>query len=114
VLLTPRTYIARNVNYCSAIGVHRRLYQADTEIILAAEPTLFKGGVLTWRNVFTGRARDIPNVSLLLWSTPRIANNALAKPLQEAGIETRLAGDCVAPRNLLCAIHEGEAAAMAI
>ena len=26
----------------------------------------------------------------------------------------RLVGDCVAPRNLLCAIHEGEAAAMAI
>ena len=29
VLLTPRTQIARNVNYCSAIGIHRRLYQAD-------------------------------------------------------------------------------------
>jgi dimethylglycine catabolism A len=114
VLLTPRTSIARNVNYCSAIGIHRRLYQADTEIIIAAEPICFEGGVLTWRNVFTGRARDIPNVSLLLWSTPRIANDALAKPLQQAGTETRLVGDCVAPRNLLCAIHEGEAAAMAI
>jgi 2,4-dienoyl-CoA reductase-like NADH-dependent reductase (Old Yellow Enzyme family) len=114
VLLTPRTHIARNVNYCSAIGIHRRLYQADAEIIIAAEPILFKGGVLTWRNVFTGRARDIADVSLFLWSTPRIANDALAKPLQRAAIETRLAGDCLAPRNLLCAIHEGEAAAMAI
>jgi dimethylglycine catabolism A len=114
VLLTPRTHIARNVNYCSAIGIHRRLYKADTEIITAAEPILFEGGVLTWRNVFTGRPRDIPNVGLLLWSTPRIVDDALAKPLQLAGIETRLVGDCVAPRNLLCAIHEGEAAAMAI
>ena len=114
VLLTPRTYIARNVNYCSAIGVHRRLYQADAEIIIAAEPISFKSGVLTWRNVFTGRAREIANVSLLLWSTPRIANDALENPLRRAGIETRLAGDCVAPRNLLCAIHDGEAAAMAI
>jgi dimethylglycine catabolism A len=114
VILTPRTHIARNVNYCSAIGIHRRLYQADAEIIIAAEPILFEGGVLTWRNVFTGRARDIPNVGLLLWSTPRIADDALAKPLQQAGIETHLAGDCVAPRNLLCAIHEGEAAGMAI
>jgi dimethylglycine catabolism A len=114
VLLTPRTHIARNVNYCSSIGIHRRLYQADTEIIIAAEPILFEGGMLTWRNVFTGRARDIPNVDLLLWSTPRIANDALAEPLQQAGIETRLAGDCVAPRNLFCAIHEGETAAMAI
>ena len=38
VLLTPRTQIARNVNYCSAIGIHRRLYQADAEIVVAAEP----------------------------------------------------------------------------
>jgi dimethylglycine catabolism A len=114
VLLTPRTHIARNVNYCSAIGVHRRLYQADTEIIIAGEPILYEGGKLIWRNVFTGRVRDIENVSLLLWSTPRVANDALAQPLQTAGIETRLVGDCVAPRNLLCAIHEGEAAAMVI
>jgi dimethylglycine catabolism A len=114
VLLTPRTSIACNVNYCSAIGIHRRLYHADTQIIVAAEPIGFEGDVLTWRNVFTGRARDIPNVSLLLWSTPRIANDALAKPLQLTGIETYLVGDCVAPRNLLCAIHEGEGAAMTI
>jgi 2,4-dienoyl-CoA reductase-like NADH-dependent reductase (Old Yellow Enzyme family) len=114
VLLTPRTQIARNVNYCSAIGIHRRLYQADAEIIMAAEPVSLQNGVLTWRNVFTGRTRDIANVGLFLWSTPRIANDALAQPLQRAGVDTRLVGDCVAPRNLICAIHEGEAAAMAI
>jgi len=66
------------------------------------------------RNVFTGREREVANVTLLLWSTLRIVDEALAAPLQQAGIATRLVGDCVAPRNLLCAIHEGEAAAMAI
>jgi hypothetical protein len=70
--------------------------------------------VLTWRNVFTGRTRDVPNVGVFLWSTPRIANDALAGPLQRAGVDTRLVGDCLAPRDLLCAIHEGEAVAMAI
>jgi hypothetical protein len=114
VLLTPRTQIARTVNYCSAIGIHRRLYQADADIIVASEPASFRDGVLTWRNVFTGRRRDIPNVGLFLWSTPRIANDALAHPLRQAGIDTHLVGDCVAPRNLLCAIHEGEAAATAV
>jgi dimethylglycine catabolism A len=114
VLLTPRTHIARNVNYCSAIGVHRRLYHANAEIIMAAEPTSLQGGILTWRNVFTGQVRDIANVGLFLWSTPRIAKDALAQPLRRAGVDTRLIGDCVSPRNLLCAIHEGEAAAMAI
>jgi dimethylglycine catabolism A len=114
VLLTPRTQIARNVNYCSAIGVHRRLYQADAEIIFAAEPVALSNGVLSWRNVFSGRTRDIPGVALFLWSTPRVADDALAEPLRRAGVDIRLVGECMAPRNLLCAIHEGEAAAMAI
>ena len=114
VLLTPRTQIARNVNYCSAIGIHRRLYQADAEIIVAAEPVSFQDGVLTWRNVFTGRVREIADVGVFLWSTPRIANDELAQPLRQAGVDTHLVGDCVAPRNLLCAIHEGEAAATTI
>jgi 2,4-dienoyl-CoA reductase-like NADH-dependent reductase (Old Yellow Enzyme family) len=113
VLLTPRTQIARNVNYCSAIGIHRRLYQADAEIIVAAEPVSCQDGILTWRNVFTGQTRTIANVGLFLWSTPRIANDALAQRLQQVRVNTLLAGDCVAPRNLLCAVHEGEAAAIA-
>jgi hypothetical protein len=114
VLITPRTQIARNVNYCSAIGIHRRLYQADAEIVVAAEPVALRDGVLTWRNVFTGRTREIANVGLFLFATPRIADDALAEPLRRAGVETRLVGDCLAPRDLLCAIHEGEAVAMEI
>jgi len=114
VLLTPRTQIARHVNYCSAIGIHRRLYAAEAEIVMAAEPIALRDGVLTWRNVCTGRTRDITNVGLFLWATPRIADDALAEPLRRAGVETHLVGDCLAPRNLLCAIHEGEAAALEI
>ena len=60
VLLTPRTQLARNVNYCSAIGVHRRLYEANAEIVMAAEPVALRDGVLTWRNVFTGGRRTSP------------------------------------------------------
>jgi hypothetical protein len=114
VLLTPRTQLARNVNYCSAIGVYRRLYEANVDIVTAAEPVKLREGVLTWRNVFTGRTEDIPGVGLFLWSTPRRVDDAIAAPLREAGIDTRLAGDCMAPRNLFCAIHEGEALAMAL
>lgn len=114
VLLTPRTQIAKSVNYCSAIGVHRRLYEAGVEIVLAAELVAMRDRLLTWRNVFTGRTSEIADVQLLVWSTPRIADDAIAAPLREAGVETRLVGDCMAPRNLMCAIHEGEAAALAI
>jgi hypothetical protein len=113
-LLTPRTQIARNVNYCSAIGVYRRLYEANVEIVMAAEPVKFGGNLLTWRNIFTGRLREIENVALFVWSTPRVADDGLAVALEQTGIETRRVGDCMAPRNLFCAIHEGEAAAIAL
>jgi len=114
VLLTPRTQIARQVNYCSAIGIHRRLYVAGVEIVLAAEPVSLSGHVLTWRNVFTDETRRISDVDLLVWSTPRIADDALAEPLRAAGLDVKLVGDCMAPRNLICAIHEGEAAALSL
>lgn len=114
VVLTPRTQLARNVNYCSAIGVHRRLYEANARIVLAAEPVRLSHGVLAWRNVFTGRSGEIPEVALFVWSTPRVADDAIAAPLRAAGVDTRLAGDCAAPRNLFCAIHEGEALALAL
>jgi 2,4-dienoyl-CoA reductase-like NADH-dependent reductase (Old Yellow Enzyme family) len=114
VLLTPRTQIARQVNYVSAIGIHRRLYAAEVDIALAAEPVALRERVLTWRNVFTGRLNEIAEVDLFVWSTPRIADDALAGPLRQAGLDIRLVGDCMAPRNLICAIHEGEAAAMAV
>jgi hypothetical protein len=114
VLLTPRTQLARNVNYCSAIGVHRRLYEANAEIVMAAEPVRLRDRILTCRNVFTGRTRDFEEVELFLWSTPRMVDDAIAAPLRAAGLDTRLAGDCVAPRNLFCAIHEGEAVALAL
>ena len=114
VLLTPRQQLARNVNYCSAIGVHRRLYEANAEIVLSAEPVSLQSGVLVWRNVFTGRLQQIDDVGVFIWSTPRIADDAIATPLRDVCADVRLIGDCMAPRNLLCAVHEGEAAALAL
>jgi hypothetical protein len=114
VLLTPRTQLARNVNYCSALGIYRRLYWAKVEIVLAAEPVRLHENALTYRNVFTDRREEIPDVGLFLWATPRIADDALAAELRQAGVDVRLAGDCMAPRNLFCAIHEGEALALAL
>jgi dimethylglycine catabolism A len=113
-LLTPRTQIARNVNYCSAIGVYRRLYEAKVEIVLAAEPVTLTNNVLAWRNAFTGQVGEIDDVALFVWSTPRLADDTLAAAIEQTGIETRRIGDCMAPRDLFCAIHEGEAAAVSL
>jgi len=106
VLITPRTGIAQAVNYCSALGIHRRLYGLDVDIALASEPLAWRDGVVTIANVFSARERRIDDVATFVHATPRRADDTLLRAL--AGrVEVHGIGDCVAPRNLLIAIHEG-------
>jgi len=107
VLLTPRTQIAQAVNYCSAIGVHRRLRGLGVEIITGARPLAFERGTVRTEDVFTKRVTEIRDVKLLVYATPRRVRDALAGAL--ADLDCRLIGDCMAPRNLMIAIHEGHA-----
>jgi len=113
VLVTPRPEFARGVNYCSAIGVLRRLHGAEVELVPASEVVSRHAGGVTLRNVFTGRLTERTGIDRLLWSSPRQVDTALAAALTAEGIAFEAIGDCVAPRNLLCAIHEGRLAAMA-
>ena len=107
VLLTPRTDIARAVNYCSAIGIHRRLHTLRVEIVTAARPLAYEDGRVCYENVFSKITSDIDDVRTLVYATPRRADDALASVL--ADTKLYLIGDCMAPRNLMIAIHEGHA-----
>jgi len=112
VLMTPRPHIAQGVNYCSAIGVLRRLHGAGVEIVTAGRPLGFRGGGVEWRNVYSGARRTVEGVDLLVYATPRRAADDLAAELE--GLETILVGDCKSPRHLMAAIHEGAAAGEAL
>ena len=106
VLLTPRTQIAQAVNYCSALGVHRRLHGLDVEIVTATEPVEIRDdGEVRCRNVFSGHEGAIEEVDTVVYATPRRVRDALAREL--ADLSPILIGDCLAPRNLSIAIHEG-------
>ena len=106
VLLTPRTGIAQAVNYCSALGVHRRLHGLDIEIVTATEPVEIRDdGTVLCRNVFSGHEGEIEEVDTVVYATPRRVVDDLARKL--ADLSPTLIGDCLAPRNLLIAIHEG-------
>ena len=106
VLLTPRTRIAQAVNYCSALGVHRRLHCLDVEIVTATEPVeIREDGEVRCRNVFSGHEGAIEEVDTVVYATPRRVQDALAREL--ADLSPTLIGDCLAPRNLSIAIHEG-------
>ena len=113
VLVTPRAEFAKGVNYCSQIGVMRRLYQSGVELIPATEVVGRSAEGVRLRNVYSGQEKTLNGVDYLLWSSPRQANVALLSALSEKGVQIRMVGDCVSPRNLTCAIHEGRTIAMA-
>ncbi|MBK1779690.1 FAD-dependent oxidoreductase [Advenella sp. WQ 585] len=114
ILVTPRSEFAKGVNYCSQIGVMRRLYGSGVTLIPATEIVDFKDSAIVLRNVYTGIEQTHENVDYLLWSSPRKANSSLIRELVREGIQATLIGDCMSPRNLLCAIHEGRALAMSL
>ena len=116
-IATPRPNIAADEALVVTQGIDRRMAMLDVEIIPLVEPSgdsALIDGVVTLRNVYSGRLRDVADVALFTYSTPRVPNDALAEPLRKAGIDVRLVGDCFAPRYLLMATAEGHAAGNAI
>jgi 2,4-dienoyl-CoA reductase-like NADH-dependent reductase (Old Yellow Enzyme family)/thioredoxin reductase len=112
VLITPRTRIAQAVNYCSAIGIHRRLRSHGVDIVTGVRPLGFERGIVRYEDVFSKRVTEVGNVQLLVYATPRIVRDEIASSLTD--VDCRLIGDCMAPRNLMIAIHEGHAVGNAL
>jgi dimethylglycine catabolism A len=112
ILVTPRPHFAQAVNYCSAIGVHRRLHGAGVDLIPAMRPSRFGNGRLDLQNVYADRSRTIENVDLLIYVTPR---HVPETEIWEMGdIEVHRVGDCRSPRNLMAAIHGGHLVALGV
>ena len=112
VLLTPRERIAVDVPLVTSLGIYRRLTHLGIEIVPLSEPAAdarLQDGVVSFRNVHTGMVREIDDVALLTYSTPRAADDALAAPLRGQGVDVRTIGDCHAPRTVLAATQEGHA-----
>ena len=107
VLLTPRTQLGRSVAYVGLLGVYRRLYRANVEIVVASLPKRFTARRVVHANAFNGEERTIEEVALFAYVTPRLADDRLAAPLRARGLDVRLAGDAFAPRAMLAAVHEG-------
>ena len=112
VLVTPRTHIAQNVNYCSAIGVHRRLHQARVEIVTGHDLINFQRGTVTVRNVFTDQESEFTAIDEVIYATPRLVIDPLGSKLS-SHVELQRVGDCQSPRHLMAAIQGGHFAGLA-
>jgi hypothetical protein len=116
-VITPREAIAQDTALVTRQGIYRRFHEKRIQIVTCAEPQWserFEDGVFEYANVYNGDAGSISDVAFLAYSSPRAPNAALAAPLRAAGIDVRLAGDCVSPRGVMAATAEGHAAGNAV
>ena len=117
VIVTPRNSIADLASLVARQGIERRLAQKGIDLLFLSEPRWsadIEEGRLDCVNVYSGKRILIDNVSMLTYSSPRAAEDALAKPLRESVGEVRLVGDCRSPRDLLAATADGHAAGNAL
>jgi 2,4-dienoyl-CoA reductase-like NADH-dependent reductase (Old Yellow Enzyme family)/NADPH-dependent 2,4-dienoyl-CoA reductase/sulfur reductase-like enzyme len=116
-IATPRAQIAADEALVVTQGIERRMAMLGVNVIPLVEPSgdsALIDGIITFRNVYSKRTLEVPDVALFAYSTSRIPNDQLAAPLRKAGLDVRLIGDCFAPRYLLMATAEGHAAGNAI
>ncbi len=113
IIVTPRDAIADDTSMVTHQGINRRLSAKGIEVMLLSQPLWsddFENGNLAIVQVYTGEKTVIGNVAFFAYSTPRAPEVSLAAPLRDAGIDVRLIGDCLAPRNVMAATAEGHAA----
>ncbi len=113
VIVTTRDAIADETSMVTHQGINRRLSAKGIEVMVLSQPQWndnFENGDLDIVQVYTGAKTVIHNVAFFAYSTPRAPDISLAAPLRAAGIEVRLIGDCLAPRNVMAATAEGHAA----
>ncbi len=110
VIVTPRDRIAEDTPLVSRFGILRRMSTLGIDVIPLHEPSAasrLEDGIVVVENVYTRQAREIGEVTLLTYATPRVADDALAAPLIAAGLDVRRIGDCYAPRTVMSATSDG-------
>jgi len=120
VLLTPRPGFADDMALVTRQTLLRRLAQAGVELWPLSEPVWDEADLeearLRVRHVYADGLREIDEVVLLTYSTPRRRNDTLLQALQQRapGLPVTCVGDCLSPRDMLAATAEGHAAGLAI
>ena len=120
VLLTPRPGFADDMALVTRQTLLRRLAQAGVELWPLSQPVWdgadLEDARLRVRHVYADGSREIGDVALVTYSTPRRRNDALLQALhqQAPGLPVTCVGDCLSPRDMLAATAEGHAAGLAV
>jgi 2,4-dienoyl-CoA reductase (NADPH2) len=108
-LATPAPVVAANIPHESASLLHGRLRSQGVSYRPFSRLDRVDGNVARLVDVASGDASEL-EVDLVVIQAGSVAQRSLGEELQEAGLEVRLIGDCVAPRRIGAAVYEANKA----
>ena len=113
-IATEQLYVGQGIDMKTLYPLQRRLREQGVELLAS---TLFAGwnaGRPVVADAFTGATRTLTDVDSVVWAAPGRAVADLVAPLSDGGLEVHAVGDCVAPRRVEHAVHEGHMVARAL
>jgi hypothetical protein len=110
-LLTPGAAVLWRTTIYSSTTTFARWREKRIRIRPMRKPVSLGGQGLEIEDTSCGERERLGGVDGLIACVPPRAWNPLEGPLRDTGVEVRLIGDCMAPRNALEAIFEGHRAA---
>ncbi len=108
VTIVARDYaIGAHIDHTTRPAVERRLREGGVHQLPGTEVVAISGDGVTLRDCFTERGFTLAGVDTVVYDVGGRARDALYRALVEAGVDARRVGDCLAPRGLEEAYHEG-------
>jgi NADPH-dependent 2,4-dienoyl-CoA reductase/sulfur reductase-like enzyme len=115
VTIVARDYaVGANIDHTTRPAVERRLREGGVRAITGTEVVGLADGAVELRDCFTGRAWRLDGVDTVVHDLGGRVRDGLYRALAAAGVPAQRVGDCLAPRGLEEAYHEGFSAAFAL
>ena len=106
-ILTQRNMIGEFMYVNNRVLMTQRLYENGTIITPHMNVKAINGKTVVAYNIYTHHEREIEDVDAVVFSMGNQAADDLYVPLRNAIHDIYMVGDCVAPRKVFDAIHEG-------
>ena len=110
VIVTPRDRIAEDVPLVNRLCIVRRCAELGIEVMTLARIdacSCLEDGVLRAADVYTGAIREIPEVVLLTFATPRAPDPGVIGTFASIAPEFHVIGDAYAPGSTMAATAQG-------
>ena len=113
-LVTPSAGMMWRTTIYSNTLTFSRWREKRIRVRTLRKPLAFANGALTLEDASCGEIETLAGIDAIVACVPPVVHNPFEQALAAAGIEVRLIGDALAPRNALEAVFEGHRAARSV